>query len=133
MHGQWIWLLDIQNDFAARMDWCLESYENANHYPEITSGIPHYIKAAAGEKITLDASACTDPDGDELSYRWWHYQYAGTNPFASEIILKKSNKVKVSFTLPEDASGKQLHVILEVADSGSPVLKRYNRVVINVH
>ena len=29
----WRWRDDFQNDFAARMDWCFMSFEEANHPP----------------------------------------------------------------------------------------------------
>ena len=76
MHGQYIWLPDIQADFAARMDWCVMDYELANHYPILPESLPGKISASPGELVPLDASGCTDPDGDRLSYRWWHYNFA---------------------------------------------------------
>jgi hypothetical protein len=132
MNGQWIWLPDIQNDFAARMDWCLNAYENANHYPSIDSSLPRILYAEAGEKITLDAGGSNDPDGDKLGYLWWHYHFAGTNPYGVEIPIEGSERAKASLVIPEDAAGKELHIILEVADSGEPQLKQYKRTIIRV-
>lgn len=132
MHGQWIWLIDIQNDFAARMDWCVMDSKLANHYPHIAPGIPDYIQAVKGDRICLDASASFDPDGDKLSYRWWHYHFAGNSPMKEEILIKKADKSKVSFTIPDGAQGKELHIILELADDGEPTLKKYARIIIEV-
>lgn len=65
---------DEFNDFAARMQWAAEGRGNRN--PEVRidgkGGIqPVHVRAKAGEMITLDASASTDPDGDALSFDWW--------------------------------------------------------------
>ena len=32
---QWRWLDAIQNDWAARADWCVKSYQDANHPPVV--------------------------------------------------------------------------------------------------
>jgi hypothetical protein len=67
----WRWITDVQNDFAARMDWSIKSYEEANHAPvieEVTA--PRVV--APGEKVELKASA-NDPDNDKVYYWWWHY------------------------------------------------------------
>ena len=37
-----------------------------------------------------------------------------------------------SLTVPADAAGKTIHVILEVTDRGSPNLTRYRRAVLSV-
>ncbi len=32
--SSWKYIDDIQNDFAARADWCVKDYKNANHAPK---------------------------------------------------------------------------------------------------
>jgi len=72
------WIDDIQNDFAARADWCIaDNFSKANHAPVATVKEGNNISAKAGEKITLTAKA-TDPDGDKISYKWWRYFEADT-------------------------------------------------------
>ena len=51
----WRWRDDFQNDFAARMDWCLQSYEEANHPPVPVLSHPEKITVKSGENFTLDA------------------------------------------------------------------------------
>jgi hypothetical protein len=133
LHGQWIWLPDIQADFAARMDWCVMTYAEANHYPEIPAELPGVLEVEAGETIKLNASGCTDPDGDKLNFRWWHYTYAGHAPMAQTLEIKGADKSRASLTVPEDASGKALHVILEVEDRAEAPLKRYHRIILHVN
>src|SRR5690606_14619162 len=52
----WRWRDDFQNDFAARMDWCTMSYEDANHPPVAVSNQPEEITVKSGEGFWLDAS-----------------------------------------------------------------------------
>ena len=72
------WFDDIQNDFAARADWCIASkYEDANHAPKVSVKEGIDLTAKAGETIVLNATA-EDPDNDEVSFKWWHYAEADT-------------------------------------------------------
>ncbi|MFC2090448.1 DUF1593 domain-containing protein [Bacteroidota bacterium] len=132
LHGQWIWLLDIQEDFAARMDWCVKSYKEANHYPMIKGKIPEEVIASPGEEIQLKVKKIKDPDGDELTVSWEHYHFAGENPYAHKIDIQETSESQASIKIPEDAGGKELHIILTVVDNGTPMLKRYKRVVVKV-
>ncbi|BCX47921.1 hypothetical protein HAHE_18290 [Haloferula helveola] len=123
------WLDDVQNDFAARADWCVKSYEDANHPPVVElKDTALEIDAKPGETVTLDASASRDPDGDRLTARWWHYREAGTY---SGPELAGSDKPKVAIKVPADANdGDTIHMVCEVTDSGTPALTRYARTVI---
>lgn len=72
------WFDDIQRDFAARADWSVASkYKDANHNPIISVKEGLNINAKAGEVLTLTAQG-KDPDGDKISYNWWHYGEADT-------------------------------------------------------
>lgn len=127
----WRWLGEVQADFAARADWCVKGYASANHHPVVRlKDTPFDIVAQAGSKVVLDASPTTDPDGDELTFRWWHYSEAGT--YEGET-LAGSDRATTTITIPEDARpGETIHMICEVSDSGTPSLTRYQRVVITV-
>lgn len=127
----WRWLIDVQNDFAARADWCVKDYDSANHHPIIRLKSPLLdIKAKIGDKIALDASKSEDPDGDRLTIHWWTYAEAGTY---NGIFSLDSNKKKVNFKIPEDAHpGDKIHIICQVSDDGTPVLTKYKRLIIEV-
>lgn len=126
----WRWLDAIQNDFAARADWCVEEYESANHPPVVSLAQASLdVSAGVGEVIEWDASSSTDPDGDTLSFRWWHYAEAGS--YAGHV--EGVSTPKFSFRIPEDARvGDTIHLICEVRDSGTPALTRYCRVIVTV-
>jgi hypothetical protein len=124
------WRPSFQNDFAARMDWCVRDFKNANHAPVacVKGDLIHNVKS--GEIVTLAATA-SDPDGDELAYKWWQYTDAGTVETNVNIINSTSPE-HASFVVPKEP-GKQIHIILEVTDNGKPALVGYQRVVFNIN
>ena len=124
------WIDALQNDFAARADWCVKNYNEANHAPVVKLNQAENISGKPGDLVKLNGSA-TDPDGNELTYHWWQYEEAGT--YAGKIEIANSQSKNASFLVPPDAkSGNTIHVILEVKDSGSPPLTRYQRVIVAV-
>jgi hypothetical protein len=127
----WRWLDAVQNDFAARADWCVKDYASANHPPIVKlKNTPLDMVARCGEEITLDASESSDPDRDRLMFRWCHFAEAGTY---SGGVLPESNAPKATITIPKDAQpGDEIHMVCEVTDVGSPPLTRYQRVVIQL-
>ncbi len=127
----WRWRDDFQNDFAARMDWCIKSYQDANHPPVPVLGHPEQITVKSGEGFALNASGSTDPDGDNLSYLWFHYPEAGSH---KELIKIESaeNLNSVWVIAPKVDKNETAHFILKVTDKGSPQLSRYKRIIVNI-
>ena len=130
------WRRAYQNDFQARMDWCVMPFEQANHNPvavfngDITDGVVYY-SVYAGDLIPLDASASYDPDGDNLLYRWLVYPEAGD--YSGDVNIEKENLAAAKIVIPADASGRQIHLILEVRDQNNIVsLYDYRRIVFRV-
>lgn len=131
-----LWKNHIHNDFAARMIWGMESdFSKANHHPvAIVNGkkgiLPLIIKGKSGKVITLKAGESTDPDNDRLRYRWMYYKEPGS--YEGSFEIRGEDSAECSFTIPRDASGKTLQIILEVTDSGVPALTSYRRIIVNV-
>jgi len=127
------WRTDYQNDFAARMDWCVKDYDNANHNPvaiinkDKTKNVV-YISARPGSFVKISAKKSYDPDGDKLSYKWWIYKESGT--YEGKVTIRKDNSNNPIVNIPEDAQGKTIHVILTMQDDGYPQLTSYRRLVI---
>ncbi|WP_162051790.1 DUF1593 domain-containing protein [Pontibacter pamirensis] len=124
------WIDVLQNDFAARADWCVMSYKEANHPPVVKLNQPQDIVVKPGQKVNLNGTA-SDPDGNALSYRWWQYEEVDT--YEGKVSIQNADKKKAAFTVPENAkNGQTIHLILEVTDSGTPSLTRYQRVIATV-
>ena len=126
----WRWRDDFNNDFAARMDWCTMSFENANHPPVPVLSHPQEFEVKSGQAFTLDALDSTDPDGDNLSFLWFHYPEESS--YKEKINLGADNVHIVHATAPKVTKKETLHFILKVTDKGSPALSRYKRVIVTV-
>ena len=78
----WRWREAFQHDFAARMDWTIKPFTEANHNPVVVVNgqagtAPIFVDAVVGQPVVLDASQSHDPDGQTLHYEWFHYAEAG--------------------------------------------------------
>ena len=126
----WRWRDDFQNDFAARMDWCTKPYEEANHPPVPVLEHPAEITVKSGEGFGLGAKNSSDPDGDSLSFLWFHYPEAGS--YREPISFQAENAHGAWITAPEVEKDETAHFILKVTDKGEPPLSRYKRVIVNI-
>ena len=127
----WRWRTEYQNDFAARMDWTIKPFEEANHPPVARLSHPEEFKVNSGQYFRLDADGSYDPDGDSLSYFWFQYPEVGTyeemvsfGPFAQNLYNLHTIRA------PEVTSPQTVHFILKVTDKGTPPLTRYKRVIV---
>jgi hypothetical protein len=122
------WLEALQNDFAARADWCVKGFKDANHEPNIKLNIPSNLSAKPNSTVKLSGTA-TDPDGNSLKYHWWQYDEVDTH--SGKVSIQNADNNNASFKMPSDIKkGETIHLILEVKDGGSPQLTRYQRVVV---
>jgi hypothetical protein len=128
----WRWRQAYQHDFAARMDWTIKPYKEANHPPVAMLEHPSTMEVKSGEKVMLSAKGSNDPDGNALAYEWIYYWEAGTfvNNRPIETVNRKS--MEASFTAPKVTQPATLHIILAVTDNGNPSLTRYQRVIVTV-
>lgn len=127
----WRWRDDFQNDFAARMDWCTKSYKEANHPPVPALGHPGQMTVKSGGGFGLDASGTSDPDGDNLSYLWFHYPEAGS--YKKLIKINSAENARGVWVIAPEVDKKETaHFILKVTDKGKPPLSRYKRVIVNI-
>lgn len=118
------WIGAIQNDFAARADWCVKDFKGANHAPKVTVKA-NVIKAKRGETVKFQATV-SDVDGNKGRLEWWQY-------FEVDTYNGKISIVNNSFTVPNDAkTGDTIHIIAEAVDNGIPELRGYQRIIVTV-
>ncbi len=125
------WRKAFQADFAARAKWLISSYGSANHPPDARITGASALTVPSGQTVPLDATPSTDPDGNGLSYHWWVYREAGSH--TGSMTIENDRVAVTSLVAPQVTSTKTVHVILEVTDSGSPALTRYQRLVLTVN
>jgi hypothetical protein len=124
------WIDVIQQDFAARADWCVKDFAGANHAPMLKLRHAQNFSATPGETVKLQVAA-TDPDKNNVALKWW--QYFEVDSYAGKIELQNASTSNSSFVVPTDAKkGDTIHVIIEGKDDGTPALTRYQRVIVTV-
>lgn len=129
--GLFRWRQAFQNDFAARMDWCLKSFDEVNHPPVVKLDHQSYLTVKAAQTVQLSAKGTMDPDGNTLNYKWWHYKEPGS--YEGTVSIKNANNQQASFVVPDNAKkGNTFHIICEVTDTGNPPLTRYQRVIVEI-
>lgn len=125
------WFADAQADFAARLQWTVQNdWVHANHHPilRVVDGLAR--SAAPGERVPLTATV-TDPDGDEVSVKWWEYREAGSTVDPARVVT--GEELSTSVTVPSTARpGDTIHVIVEARDDAAYPLVAYQRVIITV-
>lgn len=131
----WRWRRAFQHDFAARMDWCVQPFEKANHNPAaVLNGDKTkdvlYVQAKTGEAVRLSAAGSADPDGHALRLRWWIYPEAGT--YRGKASLSSVDGLETELRWEPGAKPGTVHVILEITDNGSPELTAYRRAVVSI-
>jgi hypothetical protein len=125
------WIIAFQNDWAARADWCEQSFQEANHPPELTSYEPQQIQSIPGQTVPLNAGKVFDPDGDILQFRWWYYPEPGS--YKGKVELLHANRQNANLVLPKDEqTNGTIHIICEITDQGNPPLTRYQRTIVHV-
>lgn len=128
------WNGEVKNSFQNRLQWSVKNPEEVNHEPiAIVNGdksnkiISLYVKP--GKSITLDATKSSDPDRNNLTFKWFRYNQADTYDGSLELD-DPTNPFQI-LIVPSDLNDKNLHLVLEVRDNGTPELVSYRRVIIN--
>jgi hypothetical protein len=130
------WSTAYNNDLQARMDWSItDEYTEANHHPDAIANSDTTkqileLSVTPGSTVNLNAAGSYDPDGDSLSFKWFYYQDPGT--YDGSVSIQNNTTDSAVVSVPVDAKGKEIHIILELQDWGRPALYAYRRVILNV-
>ncbi len=122
------WAAHLQNDFKARLDWCVNDFAHANHPPlaRVRGELRRTVKA--GEAVSLDAGESSDPDLQPLRFEWIWYPEPGS--YRGPLVeIRDATSPRASFTAPRVDGEQTIHIVLAVTDGGEPPLTRYQRVV----
>ena len=128
----WRWRSAYQNDFAARMDWCIRSYGEANHPPVARLTHSRQLSARTGDTVRLNASPSSDPDNNRLYFDWMQYEEPGTYAAPRHITIQDRYSPLAYIIAPRVTKPGTIHLILSVTDNGLPALTRYQRVIVTV-
>jgi hypothetical protein len=113
------------------MDWCVRDRNAANHPPHVKVSGEANRKVRPGERVTLDASTSSDPDGDQLTFEWIVYPeasgYTGNLP-----AVDRGDSAMATLTVPAAEKPASLHLVLAATDAGAPPLTRYARVILAI-
>jgi hypothetical protein len=120
------WAVDLQNDFRARLDWCVRGRDGANHPPQLGSPRPVEVILDSGAEEELSAEPVSDPDGDTLNLTWEQYPEPGT---WHGVVDLRPRGARCRIRAPEVTRPESIHLVFRAADGGRPSLARYQRFV----
>ncbi len=131
----WRWRQAYQNEFQARLDWCVKPFGEANHSPAAVlngdrSRDVVRISKRGGKRVKLSAARSTDPDGDALAFKWFIYPEPGT--YDGEVELQGAGSETARFVAPRVDEPATIHVVLQTTDDGDPSLHSFRRAVVTV-
>ena len=110
-------------DFAARADWCVKDYAEANHNPTVVLSA-YDLSAAPGETLCVQGAVA---DVRPYEAKWWLYrdgsQYAG-NFDAAEVSA--DDRLSMSFT------GDYFNLILEARNKHENPMTGYGQLIVTV-
>ncbi|HQR90494.1 MAG TPA: hypothetical protein PLH31_14775, partial [Caulobacter sp.] len=114
-----------------RITWTTLPFSKANHPPIARLDHDDRLTVTAGQTFVLSAKGSSDPDGDSLSFHWFHYPEVGSwkTPISSEGA---DNIYRVAFRAPGVAKTETVHFVVAVSDKGAPQLTRYRRVIVTI-
>ena len=128
-YSQIRWIEVLQNDFAARANWCISDFKNANHSPNV-SVTENSLNAKAGDMVHINATI-DDPDNNKINLNFWEYKEAGSGHGIVTINQKNNTQAEVSLS-SSFKKGDTVHIIVQGNDDGTPTLTNFQRVVITI-
>ncbi len=125
------WAADLQNDFKARMDWCVRPLAQANHPPVVEIDGLRERTVRSGQDVEIWAGRSRDPDGHALEFSWMVYpEPEGLPNPLKDLAISRAPGFR--WVAPSVRQPVAIHVVVTVQDGGEPPMARYGRVIVNV-
>ncbi|CCH43385.1 putative secreted protein [Wickerhamomyces ciferrii] len=144
----WRWRPEYQGNFAARMQWTINDFNETYHEPIVVANgtqsvLPFILEANLNSTVVLDVSQSYDLNGHELKFEWFHYrEVSSIDSTASDVVeieIKplNSKKDQVEFTVPsfndlciskantELPNCKENHIIVKVSNGKASSYRRF--------
>lgn len=120
------------DELAARADWAVAEPVNCNHAPSVSLSA-YDITAAPGETVRIAANV-SDPDGDEVTVRWFADDVTGSgNGRTGMSEISGCAALNTEFTVPADARhGDRFVITAEAKDNAGRPMTRYAQALIIV-
>ena len=121
------------DELAARADWAICEPQGCNHAPIVTADKLDFT-ATPGQTVSLSGNA-NDPDGDELTVKWWIPAFSCTymDGQSEGLAVSSESSLSTDFTIPADAkSGDKFVINFEVQDIATRPMTRFAQYVITV-
>ncbi len=128
------WLPVIHSSFMNRLRFSTTApgFVNREPLPRL-KGFPDRqiirLSVEPGQRLTLDASGSVDPDGDQMFFRWFHYDAADSYP--RPVKIPDPDRSVQTIEVPDDIGDHTIHLILELSDDGDLPLTQYRRVILS--
>ena len=134
----WRWRSAYQNDFAARMDWTIKPYAEANHPPVARLEHANQLTVKSGERVEPQRRRVERSRRPRARLRVVLLRRAGHAPAVerphrrSAQHRRRDERRRLVHRADGDAVPKRMHIVLAVTDQGTPPLTRYQRVIVTV-
>ena len=118
-------------DFAARADWCVKDYAEANHNPVVKLSA-YDLCAVPGETVTVRGSVA---DVRPFEAKWWLYKEGSSYEGGADAdtALSADDSLTLTFTVPSDAqSGDYFNLILEARNEHENPMTGYGQLIVTV-
>ena len=121
--------MEFGEDFAARADWCVKDYAEANHNPVVTLSA-YDLAAKPGETVKIKGVVA---DVRPFKAKSWLYKEGCGYQGEAEAALSQDEALNLSFTVPADAKpGDYFNLILEARNEHENPMTGYGQAIVTV-
>lgn len=90
-----------------------------------------HISVMPGQTVKLSAQGSRDPDGNSFHTTWFIYREPGRCPAEAKILT--THGMETTLVIPQVENSLQIHILLQLQDTGNSPLMAYHRAVVEVN